>query len=253
MRDQFPTEQILGIRFFNGRPGDAVSLTSRSGGLLVAPSGTCFQRLLEDDDYRRAIASADIALPDSGLMVTLWRLLRGRSINRISGLAYLKALLAHCTPKEIAEIFWVLPNERSRAKLISWFQSRGEEAPVAARYVAPMYGRMVADEKLLALIEARHPRHVVIGLGAGAQEKLGWYLREHLSFRPAIHCIGGALGFVTGDQVAIPDWADRLYLGWLLRLVTRPRIFLPRLWKGRVLPGLIRRYGEDMPPRKKIR
>ena len=69
----------------------------------------------------------------------------------------------------------------------------------------------------------------IIAIGSGAQEKLGYYLRENLSYRPAIHCTGAALGFITGDQKAIPDWADRFYLGWLWRLVAQPRIFIPRL------------------------
>ena len=34
---------------------------------------------------------------------------------------------------------------------------------------------------------------------------------------PAIHCIGAALGFLTGDQVRIPHWADQWILGWLFR------------------------------------
>ena len=76
-------------------------------------------------------------------------------------------------------------------------------------------------------MERRRP-HVIIAIGSGAQEKLGYYLRENLPYRPAIHCTGAALGFVTGDQIAIPDWADRLFLGWLFRLFAQPGVFAPR-------------------------
>ena len=89
---------------------------------------------------------------------------------------------------------------------------------------------------------------MIIAIGSGAQEKLGYYLRENLSYRPAIHCIGAALGFITGDQPAIPEWADRFYLGWLWRLVAQPRIFIPRLSRGLELPWLIWKYGEELPP-----
>ncbi len=238
-------EQILGIRFFNGTAAEAVQQSLR-GGLVVAPSGTCFERFMCDADYRRAIISAEVALPDSGLMVTLWRLLRRRPIQRISGLAYLKTLLDSSVlgPATI----WVLPNERSRTRLLQWSAAHGHAIGGDDCYLAPIYGAVASDEKLLALIEARTPRHIVIAIGAGAQEKLGWYLRRHAAGRPAIHCIGGALGFLTGDQVAIPDWADRLYLGWLLRLLSQPRAFVPRLWKARVLPRLLLKYGEHLPP-----
>jgi UDP-N-acetyl-D-mannosaminuronic acid transferase (WecB/TagA/CpsF family) len=89
---------------------------------------------------------------------------------------------------------------------------------------------------------------VVIAIGAGPQEKLGYYLRENLSYRPAIHCTGAALGFITGDQIAIPDWVDRFYLGWLLRVLAQPRRFIPRLVQAFELPWLIWKYGENLPP-----
>src|SRR6476660_2949206 len=88
-----PTRQILGLRFFNGDVGEAVAFMHQHGGYLVAPSGTCFRRLREDESYRRAVLAADLAIADSGLMVVLWRLLRSEKIQRISGLKYLKQLL----------------------------------------------------------------------------------------------------------------------------------------------------------------
>jgi UDP-N-acetyl-D-mannosaminuronic acid transferase (WecB/TagA/CpsF family) len=240
------TEQILGIRFFHGTPAEAVREIAR-GGLLVAPSGTCFERFLEDAEYRRAIINADVALADSGLMVILWRLLRGRRVPRISGLTYLQELFRD--PEFWAgQPLWVLPHAGAKAKLIDWAQQTGHPVDPVRCYIAPRYGMMVVDETLGSLINDLQPRDVVIAIGAGAQEKLGWFLREHLAARPAIHCIGGALGFITGDQVPIPAWADRLYLGWLLRLLSQPRVFIPRLWRGRLLPWLILRYGEGFPP-----
>ena len=90
-----PTRQILGLRFFNGDADEAVGFMHRHGGYLVAPSGTCFARLREDEAYRRAMLSADLAIADSGLMVLTWRFLRHEKIRRISGLKYLKHLLAN--------------------------------------------------------------------------------------------------------------------------------------------------------------
>ncbi len=59
---EFVTEQILGIRFFNGAVNQAVTQMCERGGLLVAPSGTCFERFCRDEAYRRAIISADVVL-----------------------------------------------------------------------------------------------------------------------------------------------------------------------------------------------
>jgi exopolysaccharide biosynthesis WecB/TagA/CpsF family protein len=242
------SRQILGIQFFNGDIDEAVAFMHRHGGYLVAPSGTCFTRLREDKPYRRAMLSADVAIADSGLMVGLWRLLQRENVERISGFKYLKHLLGKLKGEGNKEVFWVLPSEQAQQKLLGW--SYRETFPMKKEncYVAPRYGFEVEDRNLLALIEQHRPAHVIIAIGSGAQEKLGYYLRENLSYRPAIHCVGAALGFITGDQTAIPEWADRFYLGWLWRLAAQPRIFIPRLSRVFELPWLIWKYGEHLPP-----
>ncbi len=243
-----PARQILGIRFFNGDVDEAVQSMVQRGGFLIAPSGTCFARLREDERYRRAVLAADLAIADSGLMVVLCRLFRRESLQRISGLKYLKHLLATLKAAGTGGVFWIIPNERAAQKLLDW---SGREALTISGedcYVAPRYEIEVADPNLVSVMDRRRPAHVIIAIGSGAQEKLGHYLREHLSYRPAIHCIGAALGFLTGDQIAIPDWADRVFLGWLWRLFAQPRTFVPRLSRGLELPWLLWKYGEKLPP-----
>ena len=144
--------------------------------------------------------------------------------------------------------FWILPNKRAAQKLLDW---SGREPLTISRedcHIAPRYEIEVGDPNLLVLIERGRPAHLIIAIGSGAQEKLCHYLREHLSYLPAIHCIGAALGFLTGDQIAIPDWADRVFLGWLWRLFAQPRTFVPRLSRGLELPWLLWKYGEKLPP-----
>jgi hypothetical protein len=62
-------------------------------------------------------------------------------------------------------------------------------------------------------------------------------------YRPGIHCIGAAIGFLSGEQVRIPMWVDYLYLGWLWRSVSAPTKFVPRYWKATRLVWLMIRYG----------
>ena len=243
----FSTRQILGIQFFNGDVDEAIASLEQRGGFLIAPSGTCFARLREDEMYRHAVLAADLAIADSGLMVVMWRLLQRQNVQRISGFKYLRHLLRKLKGEGNKEVFWILSTEGAQQKLLDW--SRREAFSINSEncYVAPRYGWDVEDRDLLARIEQQRPTDVIIAVGSGAQEKLGYYLRENLSYRPAIHCIGAALGFITGDQAAIPNWADRLYLGWLWRLVAQPNIFIPRLSRAVELPWLIWKYGEKMP------
>src|SRR6266478_1187877 len=242
------TEQILGIKFFSGEVDRAIDLVSERGGFLVAPSGACFARLRRDDIYREAMLNADVVIPDSGAMVLLWSLFGGRKLTRISGLKYLHCLSDRFFAERHNDVFWIVPSEKARGTTGRWLDQNNFQFSSDDFYVAPIYGPIVEDRRLVGQIHNRKPRHVVVGIGSGPQEKLGHYLRERLNYRPAIHCVGAALGFLTGEQVKIPAWADRFYLGWLFRLITNPTRFVPRLWRVIELPFLIFRYREKLPP-----
>jgi N-acetylglucosaminyldiphosphoundecaprenol N-acetyl-beta-D-mannosaminyltransferase len=47
--------------------------------------------------------------------------------------------------------------------------------------------------------------------------------------------------------VHIPNWADKLYLGWLIRSLSNPQLYVPRYWDARKLFDLIRRYRHRLP------
>ena len=105
----------------------------------------------------------------------------------------------------------------------------------------------ICDTRLAALVDERQPRHVIVGLGGGVQEKLGLYLKRSCKARPAIHCIGAAIGFLSGDQVRIPLWADQMILGWLFRCAANPRRFIPRYLRAFHLAHVLWRYRSRMP------
>ena len=243
-----PTRRVLGIEFFHGTVEEAVAFASHNGGLVVAPAGPALVKLRYDEGYRRAVVEADLAIADSGWMVLLWLVLRGRRLNRVSGLKYLECLVAQIFTDKNETALWILPSESARIKASDWLERNHVLLDGDELYVAPVYGITVEDTQLVELVSRRRAKHIIVGIGGGTQEKLGLYLREQSGYRPAIHCIGAALGFLTGDQPPIPDWADKFFLGWLLRLLREPRAFLPRYLSIRELPGMMLRYGETLPP-----
>jgi UDP-N-acetyl-D-mannosaminuronic acid transferase (WecB/TagA/CpsF family) len=117
-------------------------------------------------------------------------------------------------------------------------------------YLAPIYPRRgaITDGDLVAILEDRRPPHVFVCVGSGVQEKLGLYLKQSLTFSPGIHCIGAAIAFLSGDQAHIPLWADRLRLGWLVRCIRDPQVFVPRYLRAFELAYLVLRYDEKPPP-----
>jgi N-acetylglucosaminyldiphosphoundecaprenol N-acetyl-beta-D-mannosaminyltransferase len=239
--------RILGLNFFTGCTAEAVDRMESSGGLLVAPAGPALAQLPFDRRLREGLLSADLTIPDSGLMVLLWNLLQHDRVTKISGLAYLRELLARPGIRDGGGVYWVMANPSSAARNSEWLRRNGIPVGLEDVYVAPFYGDSVQDQALLERIQERKPRHIVITLGGGKQEPLGAYLKQNLPYRPAIHCIGAAIAFLSGDQVYIPVWADRFALGWLFRCASEPAAFVPRFWRARRVCSLIIRYRQELP------
>ena len=243
--------QILGIRFFSGGASEAVE-RMRSGGLLVAPAAPALTGLPVNEAYREALLEADLAIVDSALMAVLWNVLEGDNLARLSGLEYFSHVVNDSEFRQRGATLYVMPSVESAGRNVAWLVSQGIPIDREQVYIAPMYGDDVADPDLLQCISELRPRHVVITVGGGIQERLGLYIKRSLDYAPAIHCIGAAIAFRSGDQVYIPRIADRLALGWLLRCVWRPKSYVPRYWSARKLAWLLYRYRTELPPMRRV-
>jgi exopolysaccharide biosynthesis WecB/TagA/CpsF family protein len=246
--DPITREQVLGVRFFNGTANKALDYFMQVGGYMVAPVSPGLIKLKYDKEYRRALQEADVVLADSAFLVILWRLATGRVLSKISGVAYLKNLLESGVMEDSANSFWVVRSDAAKEKAIKWFGEHGFNATEDQFHVTPPQEATSGRYALLQEIETRRPQNIVVAIGGGVQEKLALYLRDFLLYRPRIHCVGGALGFLTGDEHAMPQWVDRFYLGWLWRLLSEPWLSINRLWTAHELPAMVFRYRSEMPP-----
>lgn len=246
--------------FFTGTLDQAIA-ASTAGGLIVAPSGPGLAwDLRSNPAYRLAVVSADLALTDSGLMVLQWNALRcftpgscEQRLQRISGLKYLEALLQNGEVRRPGRSFWVMPSHIEMQRNVNWLRTNGfrhltsDDCHVAPRYPRRADG-MITDEALVGVLEQRRPSWVFLNVGSGVQEPLGHWLRDQLSYRPALVCTGAAIAFLTGGQASIPPWADRLYLGWLLRIINNPGVFGPRYIRALKLVPQMLRWRDRLPP-----
>ncbi len=240
-------QRILGVRFFVGSVHEAIEEIMRNGGVVVVPAAPALKNLAHDMRYREALLGADFAIADSAFMVLLWNLIQRDNIQKISGLKYLRALIELKEFCEPGASFWVMPSPASAQRNLVWLQKQGISLTDEGIYLAPMYGETISDPELLRQLEEKRPSHVVLGVGGGTQERLGHYLKKNLSYRPAIHCIGAAIAFLSGDQVRIPARVDHMGLGWLWRCFSEPRRFIPRYWDARYLAPLMIRYRDRLP------
>lgn len=241
--------KILGVNFFRGTLSDSLEL-SRQGGLVVAPSGPGMASdLTSCANYAKALNEADLVLPDSGLMCLWQKWFKSDTINRISGLTFLKSFLENSKNLEDSS-FWVMPDlEQAKANQLWLSQEMGYCVKDSKIYVAPFYNKSgpIEDESLIRRIKEASPAFIFIQLGGGVQERLGLFLKNNLHYRPTILCTGAAIAFLSGKQATIPEWADRLYLGWLFRCIFSPSVYIPRYVKAFKLLNLLRKHGHRFP------
>jgi UDP-N-acetyl-D-mannosaminuronic acid transferase (WecB/TagA/CpsF family) len=238
---------ILGVHFFIGTAAQAVE-RMKGGGLLVVPAAPALKDLETKASYREALLNADMAIADSAYMVMVWNWLQHDSIRRLSGLEYLRELLKQPGVRQSGNVLWIMASEVSAERNLAWLAAQGIPVPEEYVYLAPLYSEQeIYDPELLELIERIRPQHIILTLGGGTQERVGLYLKRNLSYLPSMHCIGAAIAFLSGDQVRIPIWADRSYLGWLYRSISEPRRYMPRYWNARKLLYLLIRYRDRLP------
>lgn len=248
---QIRHRRILGIDFLDGTAGDAIAIMRR-GGLLVVPAAPALKDLDSNEHYREALLNADCAIADSAFMVLIWNRLESPPIRRLSGLEYLRELLEEPDVRRPGNTLWIMACPASAKRNLDWLEQQGITVPEDCVYLAPLYsGGTISDPALLERLERLRPQHIVVTVGGGTQERLGLYLKRNLSYLPAIHCIGAAIAFLSGDQVHIPVWADRFYLGWLFRSLSEPGRYIPRYWGARKLLSLMLRYRDRLPDLKR--
>jgi UDP-N-acetyl-D-mannosaminuronic acid transferase (WecB/TagA/CpsF family) len=223
---------IFCIHFINGDYKTAISLLKK-GALMVVPAAPALATIKEDQLYYNALLNSDFAIPDSGLMVLVLKIFKFIRIKKLSGLAFLDKFLNENILKENHCLFLVDPNEKEATINQKYLKSLRILIKDDDHYIAPFYNKdNIVDYVLLKLIEEKKPKYILINLGGGVQERLGSFLKNNLSYQPGILCTGAAIAFFTGQQVFIPRWVDKLFLGWLWRCFSNPHVFIPRYLKG---------------------
>ena len=220
--------EIFGVKFLKAGHSSVIEDLS-NGGFMVVPSAPSITIIKTDEYYYKSLQGSDFAIPDSGLMVLALKIIHNIELQKLSGLAFLKLFLLDCANDSNPELFLVEPTQEDHDANQKYLSRIGVKYDSSFYYVAPIYKDIVIEDfDLLKQLEDQKPKNIIINLGGGIQEKLGYFLNTHLSYKPAIICTGAAIAFLSGQQANIPDWGDRYYLGWLFRCISNPGRFVPR-------------------------
>ena len=207
--------------------------------LFVFPSGSGIPLIAEDKKYYLSLKKADYVFFDSGFFVLLLRILKNIKVNKFSGFKFLYIFFNYLKKNKNKKIFCIDPNILFSKSNQKYLKKIGLKKIYS--YVAPSYkSSNLIDKKLIKKINKIKPDYILTNIGGGTQEILGFYLKKNLKNKTTIICTGGAISFFTGDQAPITKFIDKIYLGWLLRLIFNPLLFYKRyLYALRLFPMVL--------------
>ena len=216
-----------GIKFYSGKYEEIRNLFNK-GGVLVAPAASALANIDVDRQYYSSLKKSNIAILDSGFFCILLRLFQFKKVKKLSGYLFLKTFLDNLADKN--KVLFVDPSYRSsminrkflKSKKIFNFKS----------YIAPNYKNNYFDKKLIKIIKNYKPKFIIINLGGGSQEPLAINLINNVNYKPSIMCTGAAIAFMTGEQAPINKFIDKIYLGWFMRILWSPKLYLRRILKS---------------------
>jgi N-acetylglucosaminyldiphosphoundecaprenol N-acetyl-beta-D-mannosaminyltransferase len=220
------------ISFFNYDFKYINKILSKKGGYLVAPAASSLVDIKKNKIYLNALIFSDIAIFDSGFFCLLLRFYKKIKVKKFSGYLYLSLFLDQVNIKR-DKIFLIDPNKFENNKNSEYLRRLGFR--YVSSYVAPQYNYSnYKDKLLLKKILSYNPKYIVLNLGGGIQEPLALFLNQNLKNKKktVILCTGAAIGFLTKVQAPISQFHDKIYLGWLIRLIFRPKNYIKRVIKS---------------------
>ncbi len=242
--------QILGINFINEKPETVFELLNAEGGLMTVPSGPGLGTIPDEPVYYASLKNSDWVLADSGLMALVWNRISGEKIIRTSGLGFINCFVDQY-PSAVNKkaVYLVNPTAGEQKANLQYFNQVGVPVSEELCHLAPFYNKQqIKDPELLQKLETLRPHWVFLNIGGGVQEILGHWLRNNLSYKPAIICTGAAIAFKTGKQVQIPAFIDKIYMGWLWRIISNPKVYGKRFWDARRTATLVWKYRDKEVP-----
>ena len=223
--------KFKGITFRNFDIKDFKKIIEKKG-LFLFPSGPGLASIETEKKYFEALKAANYNFFDSGYFVILLKYLKRIKVNKLSGYIFIKSFLKYIKKNNNKKLFLIDPSIKLSLSNRKLFKKKGVIKKNLYNYIAPQYNpKLILDKKLLNIIKKIRPDYILINIGGGTQEILGLYIKKNINFNCTILCNGAAISFFTGDQAPINTFFDKIFLGWLIRIIFNPITFIPRYLK----------------------
>lgn len=182
----------------------------------------------DDAPFAAALRDADLLVPDGAGIVVAGVLKRQRFPGRVTGSDIFAGLSARANAAGGVSYAFLGSTEAVLDKIRARMAADYPNIVVVAA-ISPPFKPVFSDDdnrRMIEQINAAKPDVLWVGMTAPKQEKWIHQNRAALDVR-LMGAIGAVFDFYAGTKQRSPEWACRMGLEWLPRLVREPR----RLWR----------------------
>ena len=180
----------------------------------------------KNKQFKKALQSSDVLLPDGFPIVLAARILKKQKIQKIAG-ADIHNQLLKTANKRNKKVFYLGSSPKTLKKIE--FRLRKEYPNIKLGCYSPPYKQKFSSEdnnQIIKSINSFEPDMVFVGMTAPKQEI---WVNNHKNELNAkiICCIGAVFDFYAGTVKRAPNWMIKIKLEWFYRLIKEPK----RMWK----------------------
>lgn len=194
----------------------------------------CFNLAIKDKKYRQILSISDIVYPDGISIVWAARILGYSLPERVNAADFFERFCKEAQDRKIS-LYLLGGSENTIKKAIERLKANYPRLKVRGSY----NGYFSEDEeiKIIDEINRQRPNILIVGLGAGKQEK--WIFRNLNKLDVnVVWAVGGLFNLLSGELKRAPRWMINGGLEWLFRLYQEPR----RLWHRYLIGNFIYIY-----------
>ena len=226
------TIKFLGITFYNENYTQIKNRLFQKKSYLVIPAASALGNVFfsKNKYYLKSLQKAKVAIFDSGFFCICLLFFKFVIVKKFSGYKLINFFLSDTAMKSKKIL---ILNSNKKEKKLNMTLLNNFKFQFQRHYICPIYNsELLHDKMLIKIVNNYKPEIVIINIGGGIQEILAFYLRQNVKKKFATICSGAAMGYFSGSQAPVSKLTDKYYLGWLIRLIFNPAIFIPRLTKS---------------------
>jgi len=191
----------------------------------------CFNLAIKDKKYRQILSVSDIVYPDGISIVWAARILGYSLPERVNAADFFGRFCRETQDRKIS-LYLLGGSENTIKKAIERLKANYPRLKVHGSYNG--YFSENEEIKIIEEINRQRPHILLLGLGAGRQEK--WVFRNLNKLDVnVVWAVGGLFNLLSGELKRAPRWMIKAGLEWLYRLIQQPN----KLWRRYLIGNTI--------------